>query len=235
MDYKPENNGYNYGYDYRQPKPKKKKAGKIIAICLACVIFAAAAGSGVGVLVASMDGLTVSQVAGQTPVLPGAADPAPVETPEIPPSGIILDTKLHKGFSSFAGELGYMVLDHKFGRKEEGVGDLEQTLSQLIADYRSEQHPVTAAQIRSDLFDCLAKVIVNYICVINPEVVVLRGGVMTSDFLEDLKEKILSYVPERCMPQLMIDASEFSSIKGIVAACRQFISPSLDIVEDGSI
>lgn len=150
-------------------------------------------------------------------------------------SGIILDTKLHKGFSSFAGELGYMVLDHKSGRKEEGVGDLEQTLSQLIADYRSEQHPVTAAQIRSDLFDCLAKVIVNYICVINPEVVVLRGGVMTSDFLEDLKEKILSYVPERCMPQLMIDASEFSSIKGIVAACRQFISPSLDIVEDGSI
>ena len=97
MDYKPENNGYNYGYDYHQPKPKKKKAGKIIAICLACVIFAAAAGSGVGVLVASMDGLTVSQVAGQTPVLPGAADPAPVETPEIPPSGIILDTYIIDG------------------------------------------------------------------------------------------------------------------------------------------
>ncbi|MBO7739661.1 MAG: trypsin-like peptidase domain-containing protein, partial [Oscillospiraceae bacterium] len=97
MDYKPENNGYNYGYDYHQPKPKKKKAGKIIAICLACVIFAAAAGSGVGVLVASMDGLTVSQVAGQTPVLPGAADPAPVETPEIPPSGIILDTHIIDG------------------------------------------------------------------------------------------------------------------------------------------
>ena len=120
-------------------------------------------------------------------------------------------------------------------RNDLRIGYLEQTLSQLIADYRSEQHPVTAAQIRSDLFDCLAKVTVNYICVINPEVVVLRGGVMTSDFLEDLKEKILSYVPERCMPQLMIDTSEFSSIKGIVAACRQFISPSLDIVEDGSI
>ncbi len=150
-------------------------------------------------------------------------------------SGIILDTKLHKGFSSFAGELGYMVLDQHHGKREDGVGDLEQNLAELIRDYRSEQHPVTAALIRSNLFDCLAKVIVNYICVINPEVVVLRGGIMTSDFLEELREKIMGFVPERCMPKLMIDASEFSSIKGIVAACRQFVSPTLGIVEDGAI
>ena len=150
-------------------------------------------------------------------------------------SGIILDTKLHKGFSCFAGELGYMVLEDQRGHTENGVGPLEQSLSQLIKDYRSEQHPVAAAQIRDDLFDCLAKVIVNYVCVLNPEVVVLRGGIMTSDFVEELKEKILHFIPERCMPKLLIDASEFSSIKGIVAACRQFISPSLGLVEDGTV
>lgn len=150
-------------------------------------------------------------------------------------SGIILDTKLHKGFSSFAGELGYMVLDDHHSKRDSGVGDMEQTLSQLIHDYRSEQHPVAAAQIRENLFDCLAKVIVNYVCVLNPEVVVLRGGIMTSDFVDELREKILQFVPECCMPKLMIDASEFSSIKGIVAACRQFISPSLGLVEDGTV
>ncbi len=150
-------------------------------------------------------------------------------------SGVILDTKLHKGFSSFAGELGYMVLDKHQGKRADGVGDLEYTLSECIQAYRSEQQPATAAQIRNDLFDCLAKVIVNYICVINPEVVVIRGGIMTSDFLDDLKEKIMKFVPERCMPQLLIDSSEFSSIKGIVAACRQFISPTFGIVEDGAV
>ena len=150
-------------------------------------------------------------------------------------SGIILDTKLHKGFSSFAGELGYMVLDEHHGQNEEGVGALEQSLSQLILDYRSEQHPVTAAQIREKLVDCLAKVIVNYVCVLNPEVVVLRGGIMTGDFVDELREKITKFVPDRCMPTLMIDTSEFSSIKGIVAACRQFISPTLGLVEDGTI
>ena len=98
MDYKPENNGYNYGYDPSyQPKPKKKKAGKIIAVCLACIIFAAAAGIGVGVLVASVDGLTVSQIGSQKQPLPGATDPAPAETPEIPSSGIILDTQIVGG------------------------------------------------------------------------------------------------------------------------------------------
>ena len=150
-------------------------------------------------------------------------------------SGIILDTKLYKGFSCFAGELGYMVLDDHRGHNEKGVGYLEQSLSQLIQDYRSEQHPVTAAHIRENLLDCLAKVIVNYICVLNPEAVVLRGSILTGDFLEELRNKILCFVPERCMPRLMIDASEFSSIKGIVAACRQFISPSLGLVEDGTI
>ena len=150
-------------------------------------------------------------------------------------SGIILDTKLHKGFSSFAGELGYMILEQKNEQKENEQGNLEETLYTLISDYRREQDPVSAAKIRAELFDYIAKIIVNYICVLNPEVVVLRGGIMTGDFIDELKSKILKFVPERCLPKLMIDTSEFSSIKGIVAACRQFISPSFDIVEDGKI
>ena len=58
---------------------------------------------------------------------------------------------------------------------------------------------------------------------------------MTGDFVDELREKITKFVPDRCMPTLMIDTSEFSSIKGIVAACRQFISPTLGLVEDGTI
>ena len=91
MDYKPE----NYGNDrYSQPeRPKNKKKGRIIALCLALVIFAAAAGTGVGVLVASMSGLSVTSASSAKPI-PDKGIPAPVETPEIPSSGIVLDTQI---------------------------------------------------------------------------------------------------------------------------------------------
>lgn len=145
-------------------------------------------------------------------------------------SGIILDTKLHKGFSSFAGELGYMLVE-----KEDGRNNLEGVLYKLINDYRNEHDPVSASEIRSKLFGYIAKIIVNYICVLNPEVVVIRGGIINGDFPDELKSKILQFIPEHCLPKLLIDTSEFSSIKGIVAACRQFISPSFDIVEDGKV
>ena len=92
MDYKPENSGYNY-----QPEqPKKKKKGRIIAICLVCILLAAAAGTGVGVLVASMDGLTVAKIDNSKPHLPNDGD-APAPTPDIPSSGITLDTQINDG------------------------------------------------------------------------------------------------------------------------------------------
>ena len=97
MDYKPENNGYNYGYNYQPEQPKKKKRGRIIAICLACIILAGAAGTGVGVLVASMDGLTVAKIDNSKPPLPNGGDAQPAPTPEIPSSGITLDTEINDG------------------------------------------------------------------------------------------------------------------------------------------
>ncbi len=49
--------GYDGEYHYRR---KNHRAAKIIAICLVCVIIAGAAGIGTGILISSLDGLTVS-------------------------------------------------------------------------------------------------------------------------------------------------------------------------------
>ena len=103
MDYRPDNNGYGYGYDpnYRPEPPKKKKKGRIIALCLACVILAGAAGIGTGVLVASMSGVSVSLTDKDN-----APDTQPQATPDIPPSGITLDTQINDGSDSSAANLG---------------------------------------------------------------------------------------------------------------------------------
>ncbi|MDD6188910.1 MAG: trypsin-like peptidase domain-containing protein [Clostridiales bacterium] len=100
-DYRPENNGYGYGYDpnYRPEPPKKKKRGRIVALCLACVILAGAAGIGTGVLVASMNGVTVAQTdKGNSGAVNGEVKPQ--VTPDIPPSGITLDTQINDGSGS---------------------------------------------------------------------------------------------------------------------------------------
>ncbi len=107
MDHKPENNGYNYGYnpEYRPAQPKKKKTGRIIAICLACIILAGAAGTGVGILVASMNGLTVTRLDNSKPPLPGEVATVPSELPEIPSSGITLDTQINDGSGAPAADI----------------------------------------------------------------------------------------------------------------------------------
>ena len=95
-DYRPENNGYGYGnYDpyYRPEPPKKTKSSKIIAICLACIILAGAAGTGIGVLVASMNNVSVSRTDNDS----SPATKLPEPTAEIPPSGVTLDTQIVDG------------------------------------------------------------------------------------------------------------------------------------------
>ena len=104
-DYRPENNGYGYGnYDpyYRPEPPKKKKSSKIIAICLACIILAGAAGTGIGVLVASMNNVSVSRTDNDS----SPATKVPEPTAEIPPSGVTLDTQIVDGSNEPAANLG---------------------------------------------------------------------------------------------------------------------------------
>jgi len=148
--------------------------------------------------------------------------------------GIILGGRPYKGFTSFAGELGYMVLSEDQGADQETSGRLEQTLAELIQSYRSQQDPQRALEIRSRFHDYLARILCNFICVLNPQVVVLRGSMISGESLGELRERLARLLPERGLPQLLLDTSDFSSLKGIVAACRQVAFPSLDIVKNGS-
>lgn len=148
--------------------------------------------------------------------------------------GIILGGRPYKGFSSFAGELGHMILSRERDAEQESSGQLERGLAELIADYRREQDPQRALEIRAQFYDALARVICNIICVLNPQVVVLRGNMICGDSLSELRERLDRLLPERCMPQLLLDMGDFSSLKGIVEACRRAAFPSVDIVKNGS-
>ena len=97
-------------------------------------------------------------------------------------AGIIIDGALHMGCDSFAGEIGYMQM---------GETSLEQQL--MGADEGKKA-------------GLLCKVLVNVICVLNPQKIVL-GGEVTDSLVNQIKEKCLTCLPIGVAP-------DFSMISG---------------------
>ncbi len=149
-------------------------------------------------------------------------------------SGIILNSLLHKGFSCFAGELGYMYLQEK-GSMQPRPGRLEGEITQLLDKLQEEKEQACATKLKERLVEHLGHIVVNLVCLLNPQVVVLRGTEATTDLAQAVKEAAARYVPQRCMPSILVDNSELSGIKGILYVCRQQIAPAYNIVLDNKV
>ena len=90
-------------------------------------------------------------------------------------AGIIINGRLYSGCNSFAGEAGYMQI---------GCGNLE---SQLTGADDAKRETI------------LSKVLVNLICILNPEKLVL-GGEITEGMTRDIKEQCNQWLPDGVVP-----------------------------------
>ena len=91
-------------------------------------------------------------------------------------AGIIIDGKLYSGCRSFAGEVGFMQI---------GEADIEQLLMGADETQRAE---------------VLSKVLINVICVLNPEKVVLGGNVDTS-LVSAIQKQCSACLPDGVAPE----------------------------------
>lgn len=96
-------------------------------------------------------------------------------------AGIIIDGRLYSGFTSFAGEIGYMQVEA--GTSAEG----------MLADADSTQ--------RAALLGAIAK---NIICVLNPEKIVIGGKDIPPSLYTLVQQKSFMQLPEEIMPQIVI-------------------------------
>lgn len=94
-------------------------------------------------------------------------------------AGIIIDGRLYSGSNSFAGEAGYMQI---------GCDNLENQLTGADAAKRET---------------ILSKVLVNFICILNPEKIVL-GGEITEKMTQHIKEQCCQCLPMRVMPEFAL-------------------------------
>ena len=148
----------------------------------------------------------------------------------------IIDGNLYKGANGSAGEIGFMVTDpvHISNRYDE-VGSLEQMLSiskieqylrsgnfdeeivKLIHNYKSE-NDMYAKLILDEISINFCIMLVNVVSVLNPEVVIIAGGLghnLGKLFLDKWRTTLANHVP--FLPELILsDLNHTETMLGAV-------------------
>jgi len=95
-------------------------------------------------------------------------------------AGIIIDGKILTGNRCFAGEIGYMQLDRKISRTELNLVDF------------SEQ----------DRNECIARIVVNMVCTINPGTIILGGKSMNDNTVRTIQNLCGEVLPDGMIPKI---------------------------------
>ncbi len=115
-----------------------------------------------------------------------------------PGSGLIVNGKLVKGMSEFAGEVSFIPL----------------------GDSRDEQ--VARLNNNEWMKSFVAKTVTSITAIINPDVVVLTGDGLVEGMIPDIRQKCLGYLPPEHMPHLAYEANyEADCLSGMIAAAQE--------------
>ena len=153
-------------------------------------------------------------------------------------SGIIINKKLYKGFKSFAGELGYMIVERPSDKDAEYIktrGLLEQRISLLIQNLKNTESEENRRREAEKLIELLSFSISNLICILNPEVIVISGEIADKQFISDMECKVGTLVDKESMPLFMNNECETSGISGIVNMCVSNICSRYQLVKEKGV
>ncbi|GAA0340536.1 ROK family glucokinase [Bacillus carboniphilus] len=164
--------------------------------------------------------------------------------------GIILNGKLYQGSNFAAGEIGYIITDKNavdsddytsfqgYGFLENQVGGpaiVNRMRKRLLDDRREKEflsaestfqlaikeNDPTALEVVNQAVDHLSIAIVNVVSVLNPECIVLGGGISKSAhwFLPKIEDRLQRHLPKESQVALMVTNQDNSSLIGAVAHC----------------
>lgn len=151
-------------------------------------------------------------------------------------SAIIINKEVYHGSNHFAGEVGYLIVDNE-------VLDLSGStrgLSYRVADRKSENREqwngkrVFEGYKNNDsicieeverLAENIAQVIAQSICFLNPEVIVIGGGVMAQKeiILPIIKGRLSCKIPSHILSKTSIKAAMYGNLAGIYGAYYLFV------------
>lgn len=169
-------------------------------------------------------------------------------------AGIIIGGEIYRGHHQAAGEIGYILPSIRYlGRQYEGFGALEMLASgtgiadrarllieesgiplppdQIDSRYvfaQAEQGVVWAQQVINETIDYLALAIINISTTLDPEMIVLGGGVANSSktFIEYIRERVdgvTPFVPQLNLSELGREAAVMGAIMQVMKATDDYI------------
>lgn len=123
-------------------------------------------------------------------------------------AGIIVDGHIIRGYTNFAGEVSYLPFDHL---REEQIMQINH------ADV---------------YFPLIVKTIVSIIAVINPETIVVTGGLIRADMMMDISNSCETLIPHAHMPQIIIQENMQSDyIHGLVSITLESLTCDIQLIE----
>ncbi len=144
-------------------------------------------------------------------------------------AGTILNQKLLRGFSSFAGELGYMSLS-EFDRDNEPAGPAGSLEIQIIPLSRKMTTLSADSDTSKTYIKLLTRVVVNFVSMINPEVIAVRSPGITGPEVSLIEKMLLNYVPENNLPKLIAIETDQYGLIGAIQFCLSNMSSNLTLV-----
>lgn len=149
-------------------------------------------------------------------------------------AGIILNRKLYKGFRSFAGEYGYMQVNGSQTQENSNdFGAFEIKLKKYVE--KIEKSEVLSDAERHQYFDLIAIVIVNFIAVLNPEAVAIRGAGIDEHTISLITEKVGKMIPSDCMPEMIPLMSDLYGLDGAISFCQSNVGSKISVIDQRGI
>lgn len=149
-------------------------------------------------------------------------------------AGIIINRKLYKGFRNFAGEYGYMqIIGSPVWEKETDFGGLELTLKEYVTKFKKDRTLNEVEKI--EYFDLIAVVVANFISVLNPEVIAIRGPAIDKSSIKRIVKKIAKAIPEDCLPEIIPIETDSYGVDGVISFCQANVTSKLSVVDQKGI
>lgn len=165
-------------------------------------------------------------------------------------SSLILNKKLYKGATNFAGEVSYMItrdISRETLNKTKQKGLFEKEITDIIEDICTKKGFKTPSELknylaREDKYFLLAQILVkkiaftliNMTCVINPEAIVVRGDFISPRFLSKVKEIVVDYLSTDTPNIIQLEDDE-AGLVGTINLCLSGINSNYLLVNNNGV
>lgn len=143
-------------------------------------------------------------------------------------SGLILNRTLFKGSTNFAGELSYIPVHNSItidGKKTKYKGNFENRLA-LLREAVHENGGKPGIELKEMLQRTIADGLLSIVCVINPEIIVLKCGFLTDGDLEGIEKRLRECVGRENVPKLVqLEEITKCSMQGVIHMCYEETMP----------